>query len=169
MRKSTSGARRSSRLTSQRAALEPYTRADWDAETYAMYGEGRDPAPCPACSRTGFYGPRFEDPDRRYRQCRFCGFTQEVDRPPEQYRPAVHGCAKWPQVARAPYLWWAAPGVASFRCPFCLERAVVSRHLVPRPPDDPDHPWWKVPQRRKRSYYLRFWENWEFTRGRAFL
>jgi hypothetical protein len=45
----------------------------------------------------------------------------------------------------------------------------VSRSLVKRPVDDAEHPWWKVPQGRKRSYYIRFWDNWEFTKGRSFM
>ncbi len=52
-----------------------YSREDWDIETYEVFGEGRDPNPCPRCERIGFYGPRIEEPSLRYRQCRFCGFT----------------------------------------------------------------------------------------------
>ncbi len=146
-----------------------YTQADWDDECFANFGEGRDPAPCPACGRTGFYGPRIEDPDRRYRACRFCGFTQDVDGAAQRYRPTAHDCAPWPTCAKAPYLWWVAPGVASYTCPFCRERAVVSKCLVSAPVDDSNHPWWKVPQRRNRAYYVRFWENWDPTKGRVYL
>ncbi len=146
-----------------------YSRQDWDLETYEVFGEGRDPSPCPLCERIGFYGPRIEEPERRYRQCRFCGFTQDVGKLPEQYRPAVHDCEGWPQSARAPYIWWTAPDISTFRCPFCNNRAVVSRSLVARPVDQREHPWWKVPQGRKRSYYVRFWDNCDFTKGRSFL
>lgn len=150
-------------------ADESYTREKWDDECYAVFGEGRDPAPCPRCGRTGFYGPRIEDPDHRFRQCRFCGFTQKIGEAGDTYRPSIHGCDPWPQAARAPYIWWVAPNVASYACPFCRARAIVSKTLTTRPVDDPTHPWWRVPQRRDRFYYLRFWENWTVTKGRAFL
>ena len=159
--------RRASRKSQVRVLT--YSRENWDFETYEVFGEGRDPNPCPQCERIGFYGPRIEEPGRRYRQCRFCGFTQDIDQEPEQYRPTVHDCSDWPEVARAPYIWWASRSVSTFRCPFCRQRGVVSRSLVARPIDQHDHNWWKVPQGRKRSYYLRFWENWEFTKGRVFL
>ncbi len=91
----------------------PFSRADWEAACFAAFGEGRDPAICPDCGRTGFYGPRIEEPERRYRQCRFGGFTQGVDRAPERYRPTVHRCTHWPSCAHAPYVWWVAPKVAT--------------------------------------------------------
>ncbi|NIN11525.1 MAG: hypothetical protein GTN62_08470 [Gemmatimonadales bacterium] len=148
---------------------QPYTLTDWEEEAFATFGEGQAPGPCPECGRTGFYGPRVADPERRYRQCRFCGFTQDVGQPPTQYRPTAHSCGEWPQCARASYIWWVPPGLGSYRCPFCGEDVKVSEALVARPVDDPDHPWWRVPQRRKRFYYLRFWENWEYTKGRVHL
>lgn len=146
-----------------------YQQGDWDNECFLNFGEGRDPSPCLACGRTGFYGPRFEEPDRRYRACRFCGFTQNVDGPPQWYRPIVHACDTWPTCAKAPYIWWVAPGIASFSCPFCHEPAKVSEFLVRAPADDPHHPWWKVPQHQRRVYYVRFWENWQPTKGRVYL
>ena len=146
-----------------------YTREAWDDECYAVFGEGRDPAPCPRCGHTGFYGPRIEEPERRFRQCRFCGFTQEVGKPSESYRPSVHGCDDWPEAGRAPYIWWVPLGVASYTCPFCRGLVTVSKTLTTAPIDDSNHPWRKVPQHRDRLYYLRFWENWPVTKGRAFL
>jgi len=145
----------------------PFSRADWEAACYVAFGEGRDPATCPDCGRTGFYGPRIEEPDRRYRQCRFCGFTQEVDSPPQRYRPTVHRCAHWPSCAHTPYIWWVAPKVAAYRCPFCRGRVIVSKALVRRPADDPRHAWQHVPQRKSRFYYAEFWSNWEYTKGRV--
>jgi hypothetical protein len=144
-----------------------FTRADWEAACWAAFGEGRAPAPCPVCHHTGFYAPRFEEPERRFRQCRFCGFTQEVGHMPERHRATAHDCAAWPQCARAPYVWWVKPRVASYRCPFCGERVMVSRVLVPPPADDPKHPWQRVPQRKVRSYYKQFWARWSCSRGRA--
>ncbi len=141
----------------------------WEEECFRAFGEGRPPAPCPACDRTGFYGPRFLDPDRRYRQCRFCGFTQDVDTAPTRYLPTVHQCDAWPECARAPYIWWVAPDTEAYRCAFCQGQVDVAISQVTPPFDDADHPWWRVPQDRKRFYYLRFWENWEVTKGRVHL
>ncbi len=146
-----------------------YTQEDWDSECFLNFGEGRDPGPCPGCERVGFYGPRFEEPDRRYRGCRFCGFTQAVDGPPQWYRPVVHNCEGWPTIAKAPYIWWIAPGVTSYPCPYCSHKASVAECAITPPSDDPHHPWWRVPQGRNRSYYVRFWENWEATKGRVYL
>ncbi len=81
----------------------------------------------------------------------------------------VHGCAPWPTCAKAPYIWWVAPGAKTFECPFCRDTAEVVQFAITAPGDDPHHPWWKVPQRRKRSYYVRFWENWDPTKGRVYL
>lgn len=145
----------------------PFTRADWETACWAAFGEGRAPSPCPVCHRTGFYAPRFEEPERRFRQCRLCGFTQEVEHMPERYRATVHDCATWPQCARAPYVWWLKPRVASYRCPYCGERVIVSRVLIPPPSDDPKHPWQRVPQRKDRFYYKQFWARWSCSRGRA--
>jgi len=72
-------------------------------------------------------------------------------------------------VARAPYVWWLPPEKESYVCPFCEERVSIDETRVAAPIDDPSHPWWKVPQRRTRFYYSRFWENWPFTKGRVFL
>lgn len=155
--------------TSGQLGTAAYSQSDWDNECFHHFGEGRDPNPCVACGKTGFFGPRFEEPDRRYRSCRFCGFTQDVDGPPLWYRPVVHGCESWPTCAKAPYIWWVAPGLVSFPCPFCRESGAVTEFLVTAPADDPHHPWWKVPQDRNRAYYARFWENWPVTRGRVYL
>lgn len=166
---------RQRRNEASREALPPratgaaYALDDWDAEAFSSFGEGRDPASCPDCGRTAFYGPRIDDMDRRYRQCRFCGFTQPVGEPAGRHAATVHGCAPWPHCARAPYIWWVPPEADSYLCPFCGERVDVRDAQIGRPVDDPDHPWWRVPQDRKRSYYLRLWENWPVTRGRVYL
>lgn len=146
-----------------------YTLDDWDAEAFASFGEGRDPSACPGCGRGAFYGPRIDSADRRYRQCRFCGFTQTVGEPPVRYVATVHACEPWPECAHAPYIWWVAPWADSIPCPYCHRRLDVAVTRVERPADDRNHPWWRVPQDRRRSYYLRFWENWPVTSGRVFL
>jgi hypothetical protein len=146
-----------------------YTVAAWDEECFALFAEGRDPSLCPACGRTGFYGPRVGPDGERYRSCRFCGFYQRVDERPRRAVPSAHGCAWWPEIARAPYLWWVLPEDPEYRCPFCQAKVKPADHAATAPSDDPAHPWWKVPQGRNRFYYMRFWENWPYTRGRAFL
>jgi hypothetical protein len=73
------------------------------------------------------------------------------------------------EAAKAPYIWWVAPDVESYLCPFCGKRTSVAEATVLRPVDDAEHPWWRVPQGRSRYYYIRFWENWEVTKGRVHL
>ena len=147
----------------------PYTPEDWEEECFAVFAEGRDPGACPSCGRTGFYGPRVGSDGRRSRACRFCGFFQDVAGPPTRAHPSVHGCADWPTVARAKYIWWLAPGEDGYTCPFCDSRVSLQDSAATPPIDDDAHPWWKVPQSRTRFYYSRFWENWPFTKGRVFL
>jgi len=146
-----------------------YTQAAWDDEAFTLFAEGRDPAPCPSCGRVGFYGPRVGGDGVRSRACRFCGFYQAVDSPPTRGQAAAHRCATWPEIARAPYLWWLPPGSESYHCPFCDEQVTLAESRATAPSDDPSHPWWKVPQGRSRFYYARFWENWPYTKGRVFL
>ena len=146
-----------------------YTPREWEEDLMASFGLGRDPSPCPDCGRTGFYGPRVDATERHYRQCRFCGFSQMVGQAPERHVPTAHECESWPECARAPYVWWMDPEVESYLCPYCRKRVVVNEALLSRPVDDTSHPWWKVPQNRSKTYYARFWENWEVTFGRTFL
>ncbi len=150
-------------------AAPSYPLEQWDEDCFAAFGEGRDPSPCPDCGRTGFYGPRIDATDRRYRQCRFCGFTQMVDEDATRYQPTVHTCEAWPECARAPYIWWVPSDVTSFLCPFCHARLPVETVRVVGPVQDRKHPWWRVPQGRSRPYYMRFWENWAVTKGRVHL
>lgn len=147
---------------------EPYPASVWDEEAFAVFAEGRDPQPCPVCGRMGFFGPRVVGVVR-HRACRFCGFYQEVDGPAARATPTVHGCGEWPEIARAPYIWWAAPGEASYTCSFCRGTVEIGACTVTPPSEDRKHPWWRVPQGRNRFYYARFWENWPFTKGRVFL
>ncbi|MFC1639767.1 hypothetical protein ACFL3B_03275 [Gemmatimonadota bacterium] len=153
-----------------------YTEQEWEEESYSLFGERTDPKPCPACGRTGFYGPRAADPGVKFRSCRFCGFDQAVGEDPVQLLPVVHKCTDWPECAKAPYVWWVKPDVSRFNCPFCGREADISSKnvfrpgvLVEGPSEASDHPWQKVPQNRPYGYYQRFWENWEFTKGRVVL
>jgi len=90
--------------------------------------------------------------------------------------PVVHGCSGWPEVAKAPYVWWTSPSDKWFTCPFCQQRAPVDAPnaflkgvRVKSPLEERDHAWWRVPQGRPYAFYLRFWENWAFTKGRVVL
>ena len=78
-----------------------YTAENWERESYALFVERSDPAPCPECGRTGFFGPRARDPGRKFRACRFCGFWQVVGQSPIRLVPMVHDCSEWPECARA--------------------------------------------------------------------
>src|SRR2546428_6900343 len=95
------------------------TIAAWDQDSLGICGSRSPPPHCPGCGRMGFYGPRKTDDDRRYRLCKFCGFYQEPDVEPTQCRATVHGCATWPVVAGAPYIWWVQPDENEYRCPQC--------------------------------------------------
>ncbi len=153
-----------------------YSEQDWDEDSYSLFGERTDPKPCPSCARIGFFGPRAADPGIKFRCCRFCGFHQDVGEEPVQLLPVVHECDDWPICAKAPYVWWVKPDVQRFACPFCERDADVRGKnvfrrgiLVDGPFVESDHPWQKVPQGRTYGYYQRFWENWEFTKGRVVL
>jgi len=146
-----------------------YTRDDWDAESYSIFGEGGNPAACPECGRTGFYGPRFAEPERRFRACRFCGFWQDVDGPPTRYLPTAHTCDPWPELSHAPYIWWVSSDTDAYDCPFCGDPVIVAVAVVPTPAETPKHPWWKIPQNRPPSFYRRLWSNWECSAGRTIL
>ena len=162
-------------LATEKCELE-YSDADWEQEVHALVGERADPAPCPRCGRTGFYGPRGADPGTKYRACRFCGFWQAVGQEPVRFRPMVHACAGWPECAAAPYVWWIHPDEKGYTCPYCHQRiwvegdrGLIEGTLVTAPSDDPSHPWRLLPQNRPYAHYVTFWENWPCTRGRVVL
>ena len=171
----TSGSFRAPEISPAILALS-YTEEDWESDSYDLYAERSDPAPCPDCGRTGFFGPRAQDPGLKFRACRFCGFTQEVDHAPVRYLPTAHDCDEWPTCAKAPYLWWVPPDVTEYHCPYCGQQVHVfgvnmyhPGAIQTAPQEDKEHPWWRVPQGRPYKYYLRFWENWPVTKGRVFL
>ena len=146
-----------------------YTATHWDEEAFTLFAEGRDPPVCPQCGTTGFYGPRVAPDGTRFRACRFCGLYQVVGGPALRAQPSVHGCATWPEVARARYIWWAPPGAREYACPFCAETVVIAETITGVPATDPMHAWWKVPHRRTRFWYASFWAQWPYTKGRIFL
>lgn len=166
---STSGrhAVRGSGARSLDAPVGAYAFETWEDELYRLYALGEDPNPCPQCGSTGFFGPRFAEPNLRLRSCRFCGFWQEIAEAPQRATPVVHDCDAWPDAARAPYIWWVPPSSTSLACPFCDADVSVAEYCTTPPSDDPKHPWWKVPQGRGAEYYRRFWENWRVTKGRV--
>ena len=87
----------------------------------------------------------------------------------------MHDCKGWPVIAHAPYVWWIPADERWYMCNFCGQRTAVESSnafmravgMVP-PADDPQHPWWLVPQNETYSFYVRFWEQWPATKGRAF-
>ena len=138
--------------------------------------EQADPLPCPDCGRAGFYGPRALDGKPKFRACRFCGFFQEVMQQPTRLQPVAHDCDNWPEAAGAPYIWWIAKSEKWYTCNYCARRIAVTQAspfmkgaAVTSPADDPNHPWWKVPQKASYDTYYKLWENWPATKGRVFL
>ena len=138
--------------------LEEYTVADWAADMAALYLARTSPPPCPRCARRGFHGPRHDGQTRMYRLCKFCGFSQTVGANPIDLRPTVHGCTGWRHFAGAPYLWWVRPDEPTYECEHCHATVDVSRHLVARPVDDPEHPWWQVRQDMSFDESVAFWQ-----------
>jgi hypothetical protein len=85
-----------------------------------------------------------------------------------------HDCDQWPEIAGAPYIWWIAPDERWFHCNFCDRRASVETSNVfmkgsgiAPPSDDPNHPWWHVPQDQSYAFYYNYWEQWPSTKGRV--
>jgi hypothetical protein len=134
-----------------------YTDADWNADYLAIFAKRTPAPPCPGCGRTGFYGPRRADDDRRYALCKFCGFYQEAGGEPTQCRATVHGCPSWPIVAGASYVWWARPEETEYGCPYCGIMVGVVAVSATRPVDDRSHPWWQVPQHLTFDQAAAFW------------
>ena len=164
--------RTKNRPTEKKLAKLKYTIEQWDDDSYALMAEGADPVHCPSCGFTGFYEPRALD-NKKFRECRFCGFYQEADEPVGRRRPVVHDCEEWPEAGGAAYIWWIPADERFYECNFCGQRAVVEKtnafqrsvEITP-PADDPTHPWWQVPQDKSYSYYREYWEEWPCTKGR---
>ncbi|MFQ6045791.1 MAG: hypothetical protein ACE5PT_05435 [Gemmatimonadales bacterium] len=150
-------------------ATRRYTEGSWEEESFAIYGMGAPPPRCPQCRQRGFYGPRFAEPDLKYRACKFCGFWQYVEGEPRTYLPSVHGCEYWPLVAGAPYIWWVAPDQKTYTCPWCDKRVRVASSRVKSPADDPEHSWRKLRQSMPQRFYMKFWAQWPTTVGRIYL
>ncbi len=153
-----------------------FTDADWEDQSYSLMAEQAPPTPCPNCGRTGFFGPRALDGQPKFVACRFCGYFQAVGQAPTRLRPVTHDCENWPQAAGAPYIWWIPMDEKWYVCHYCQRRlAVAGRNAFVRgaavtpPADDPNHPWWKVPQGASYDTYYKLWENWRCTKGRVFL
>ncbi|UCF21251.1 MAG: hypothetical protein JSU87_07680 [Gemmatimonadota bacterium] len=148
---------RSMRHTRRSAKTEQvYSEQDWQEEL-RRHSEGRPPSACPACGRTGFYGPRDDPAGQHLRHCSFCGFQQRVGGEPTRLIPCVHDCDKVVWIAGAPQIAWVDPGQEVYECEFCGGRADVQACTVASPGDDPAHPWWDVPQNLSHEDYIRFW------------
>ncbi len=79
------------------ASEKAYTAEQWEEESYALMAERADPGHCPSCGLTGFFGPRARDDAPKFRECRFCGFFQEVGQRAIRRRPVSHDCDQWPE------------------------------------------------------------------------
>ena len=153
-----------------------FTDADWEDQSYALMAEQAAPSPCPNCGRTGFFGPRALDGQPKFLSCRFCGHSQPVNQAATRLRPVAHDCKNWPEVAGAPYIWWIAMDEKWYVCHYCKRRIAVARTnafmkdaAITAPADDPNHPWWKIPQNASYHTYYTLWEKWPCTKGRVFL
>jgi hypothetical protein len=140
-----------------RQQAEAYTVADWQADVLAIFGRRATPPSCIRCGRSGFFGPRRGPDDRRYRLCKFCGFYEAIGDAAIACRATIHGCAQWPRVAGAPYVWWVPPDERQYRCPYCGAAVEVGTATVARPVDDPSHPWRDVPQGATFDQAAAFW------------
>ncbi len=157
------------------AKATAFTEEDWEDASYALLAERADPEHCPSCGLTGFYGPRALDDAPKFRECRFCGFYQQVGQQCSRRRPVAHDCDNWPEVAGAPYVWWVAADVRWYHCTFCDNpRVPVATSNVfskgsgiVAPSDDPQHPWWHVPQDQSYAFYYKYWNQWPSTKGRV--
>ncbi len=139
--------------------MTTYTKKRWLAE-YAALDAGADPASCPSCDRTGFYGPRGERPagtDAR-RACKFCGRWQRIGEDSFFAVPTVHSCRNGPTILGAPQIWWELPDKELFDCPTCKAKGLTIEHWrTEAPRDDPDHPWWRVPHGLSQEAYKQWW------------
>ncbi len=162
--------------TDKQPSVPTFTDADWEDQSYALMAEQAAPSPCPDCGRTGFFGPRALDGQPKFLACRFCGHFQAVGQAPTRLRPVAHDCENWPEAAGAPYIWLIPMSEKWYVCHYCQRRVGVARAnafmkgaAVTPPADDPNHPWWKVPQDASYDTYYKLWENWPCTKGRVFL
>lgn len=130
--------------------IEDFADVDWLAEDAALKA-GAEPPECPQCLRRGFYAPRFAAPNRRYRACKFCGFWQDVGKPPQKivrfecHHPDGTAVADWKEPTE------------SWTCPKC-RRAFSPGEAVPWPADNPSHSWNNTPQRGSQADYVAYWE-----------
>ena len=133
-----------------------FSASDWDEEFRAIFARRESPPLCPACHRSGFYGPR-KAGNRSYRMCKFCGLYQTPGEQAVQLIATVHACSAWPEIASAKYIWWVQPFEAQYECPTCGGEVRVSTSTVKRPVDDSSHPWWSVPQGMMFEEARQFW------------
>src|SRR6266849_5044736 len=133
-----------------------FSVSDWDEEFLAIFARRESPPLCPACYRSGFYGPR-KAGSRSYRMCKFCGLYQAPGQQAVQLIATVHGCTTWPETIGAKYIWWVQPSEDKYKCPSCSSEVRVASSTVNRPIDDSSHPWWTVPQGMTFEEAREFW------------
>ena len=134
---------------SSRCKALAYSLDDWTAENLAL-NEGKPPVACPCCARIGFYAPRRAEDGRHYRACKYCGFWQDIEKPPHEIiRFECAGTDHW-------YADWKEPH-ESWTCPQC-QRIFRPRDSVAWPVDDATHPWRAAPTSGSQAEYQQFWE-----------
>ena len=128
-----------------------YSLDEWQRDLDALRANS-DPPPCPCCSRRGFYEPKWAEPNRHYRACKFCGFFQNVDDAP--YDVIRYECRDPNHDVVAD---WKVP-TETWTCTLCGRLYLPVQH-VPWPADDPLHPWNQVPISGSQDEYRRFWNH----------
>jgi hypothetical protein len=124
-----------------------YTFEDWQNELHALR-DGGDPAPCPRCGRRGFYEPKWAEPNRYYRACKFCGFWQNVGEDPMNV--IRYEC-------RAPDHWSADWKVATEAWSCMCGRTFTPDQRVSWPVNDKGHWWNEAPAYGTQADFRKFW------------
>jgi ribosomal protein L37AE/L43A len=124
-----------------------YTVRHWRSEHSELH-RGGAPAKCPQCTRTGFYAPRDDHPEKPgkpFRACSFCGFWQDVGKDPTKALMfECHGHT----VIR--------PSGSTWSCPTC-GREFTGQTKEAWPAEDTAHQWWHVPQNLSQEEYITYW------------
>jgi hypothetical protein len=142
------------------ATPEAFQVIHWQAMWDSLHEKHEPPPKCPACDRTGFYGPRIRPTKpRHYRLCKFCGFFQNVGEFSMTLIATVHGCPHQPlhQILGAPQIQWVRLDERKPTCFACEGQYDAANHVVTRPVDDAKHPWWAVPQGQSYDEGMAYW------------
>lgn len=123
---------------------------EWDQEDQALKAGG-DPPPCPQCQRRGCYAPRFAEPSRKYFACKFCGYWQDVGRPPD--RTIRYECNQLDHSVAD----WKYPTNEAWQCP-CCTRMYQPEDAVAWPAASAGHPWRSLPEAGSQAEFSQTWQ-----------